>query len=161
MKIHFQPIGFVHSPFRDVDEMPIQPSSAISAEGYAEIFSQYRAGLKDLNGFSHVLLLYYLHKVSRVDLTVTPFLDDEPRGIFSTRAPTRPNPIGISVVRLIKVASSRIYLSNIDILDNTPLLDIKPYVPDFDHPSDVQIDIGWLSSSRDKIKGKMSDQRFK
>ena len=95
--IRFQPIGLIHSPFQQLEQMPIQPATSSSADGYAQIFPEYVPGLKDLDGFSHVFLLYHLHKSPRADLTVTPFLDQEPRGIFATRAPTRPNPIGLSV----------------------------------------------------------------
>jgi tRNA-Thr(GGU) m(6)t(6)A37 methyltransferase TsaA len=159
MKIEFSPIGIIHSPFKDLEEMPIQPSGKASSEGAAEIFAEYLPGLKDLDGFSHVILIYYLHAVKRVDLQVTPFLDEQPRGIFATRAPTRPNPIGLSIVRINRVKGTKIFLSDIDILDGTPLLDIKPYVPDFDQPDEVKI--GWLQSAKAKVRGQKSDDRFK
>jgi len=159
MKIQFEPIGIIHSPFKDLEQMPIQPTGFSSADGYAEVFTEFVEGLKDLDGFSHIILLYHLHRTSRIDLVVTPFLGQELRGIFATRAPTRPNPLGLSIVKLIRIEHEKIYLSNIDILDDTPLLDIKPYVPEFDQQQDVRI--GWLTASRSEIKDKKSDNRFK
>jgi tRNA-Thr(GGU) m(6)t(6)A37 methyltransferase TsaA len=159
--IKFEPIGTIHSPFKDLEQMPIQPTSASSSAGVVEIFPEYVDGLRDLDGFSHIILIYHFDRVSRVDLTVVPFLDLQPRGVFSTRAPTRPNPIGLSVVKLVRVEGPRIYVSHIDILDATPLLDIKPYVPDFDQPQQAQIRLGWLAASGADVKDKKSDDRFK
>lgn len=158
MVIKFFPIGIIHSPFHSLAGMPIQPTSKSSAEGYVEIFEPYRAGLRDLDGFSHVILLYHLHKVTRMDLQVTPFLDDQPRGVFATRAPTRPNPIGLSITRLKRIEGGKLYLGNIDILDGTPLLDVKPYVPEMDQPQDVKI--GWLESAKERLVEQESDDRF-
>ncbi len=159
MRIQYEPIGIISSPFTDLRDMPIQPTGRVSAPGFADIFSEFTEGLKDLEGFSHVIILYHLHKSRRVDLTVTPFLDDEPRGIFATRAPTRPNPIGLSVVELKRIEGSRLHLSNLDILDGTPILDIKPYVPEFDKHQVYRI--GWLEQAKGKIKSKKSDSRFR
>jgi len=139
--------------------MPIQSTGEASAPGTAEVLPEFAAGLKDLEGFSHVILLYYLHEVRRVDLVVTPFLGSEPRGVFATRAPTRPNPIGLSIVKLLRIEGNRLYLGNVDILDGTPLLDIKPYVPEFDQPTDVRS--GWLEAARGKVKSAKSDDRFR
>ena len=158
MSITYRPIGIIHSPFKDLREMPIQPSGRLSAPGRVEIHPDFTAGLKDLDGFSHVILLYHLHKVKRVDLSVTPFLDSQPRGIFATRAPTRPNPIGLSIVKLVKIEGNTLHVDNIDILDSTPLLDIKPYVPEFDQPQEAHI--GWLEQARGKVKSAKSDERF-
>jgi tRNA-Thr(GGU) m(6)t(6)A37 methyltransferase TsaA len=105
-KIQFQPIGIIHSPFTTLEQMPIQPTGAASREGYIEIFPENQDGLKDLDGFSHIILFYHLHKAPRVDLTVTPFLDKQPRVFFATRAPTRPNPIGLSIVQLVRIETS-------------------------------------------------------
>jgi len=157
--VTFTPIGIISTPFTDLEQMPIQSSGRASAAGSAQIFPEYLEGLKDLEEFSHVILLYHLHKVERVDLTVTPFLDTEPHGVFATRAPTRPNPIGLSVVQLTGIEGDRIYLENLDILDGTPLLDIKPYVSEFDQPEKVRL--GWLSSAKKKIRDQESDDRFK
>ena len=157
-KIEFRSIGIVHSPFTRLEGMPIQPKSAAAAEGWVEVLPEYEEGLRDLDGFSHAILLYYFHRASRVELVVTPFLDDEPRGVFSTRAPTRPNPIGLSIVPILKIEGRRIDVANIDILDGTPLLDIKPFVPPFDLPEDTRI--GWLSGRTDRLKTGESDDRF-
>ena len=159
MKIELSPIGIIHSPFKTLEDMPIQPATKASADGVAEIFQEYQEGLKDLDGFSHVFLLFYLHKDERVDLTLKPFLDEEQRGVFATRAPTRPNPIGLSVVRIDRIEENKIYLKDIDILDGTPLLDIKPYVPEFDQPE--RASIGWLAASKERIRDQKSDDRFK
>jgi len=159
MEITYRPIGVIHSPFTDLKEMPIQPTSAASAPGIAEVFPEFADGLKDLEGFSHVILLYHLHQALRVELAVTPFLGSAKRGIFATRAPTRPNPIGLSIVQLLRVDGNRLELGNIDILDGTPLLDIKPYVPDFDRPEKTRA--GWLESERGKVKDARSDDRFR
>ena len=159
ISIQYTPIGIIHTPFKDLKSMPIQPTSKASATGKVEIYPQYAEGLKDLDGFSHIILLYHLHAVQRTSLQVIPFLDDEPHGIFATRAPTRPNPIGLSVVRLTGIQGNILMIEDVDILDETPLLDIKPYVPEFDQPPDAKI--GWLESARGKIKSKKSDNRFK
>ena len=158
LKISFTPIGVIHSPFHDLSAMPIQPSSAASAPGVVEIFPRFAAGLKDLEGFSHVILLYHLHQVSRVELIVTPFLDTEARGVFASRAPLRPNPIGLSVVPLEKIEANRLYVDRLDVLDGTPLLDLKPYVPEFS--DQAQVRIGWLEGARGKIAQTRSDARF-
>jgi tRNA-Thr(GGU) m(6)t(6)A37 methyltransferase TsaA len=158
MKITYRSIGSIHSPFRELKDMPIQPTGQASAPGTVEVFTEFAAGLKDLEGFSHVILLYHLHEVRRVDLMVTPFLGSERRGVFATRAPTRPNPIGLSIVELVRIEGNRLYLGNVDILDGTPLLDIKPYVPEFDQP--VAARAGWLEEARGKVRSVKSDDRF-
>ena len=158
MKIEYRPIGIIHSPFQDIEGMPIQPAGASSVQGRVEVFPEYAEGLKDLDGFSHIILLYHFHCVEGSELIVTPFMDASPRGVFSTRAPRRPNPIGISVVRLLSIEGTLLHVENVDILDATPLLDIKPYTPQFDHyPVDR---IGWLEPTKDEVKGKRSDRRF-
>jgi tRNA-Thr(GGU) m(6)t(6)A37 methyltransferase TsaA len=159
MNITYHSIGTIHSPFKELSGMPIQPAGESSAPGTVEILPEFTLGLKDLEGFSHLILLYHLHKSHRVALTVTPFLDSQPHGIFATRAPHRPNPIGLSVVKLVKVEGSLIYVDNLDILDGTPLLDIKPYVPEFD--SQPEIRLGWLESVKGKVRTTRSDDRFK
>jgi len=159
LKISYQPIGIIHSPFTDLKDMPIQPASLSSAPGTVEIYPQYLAGLQDLDGFSHIILIYHLHRITRTDLTVTPFLDSKPHGVFATRAPTRPNPIGLSIVRLQRIEAERLYVDSIDILDGTPLLDIKPYVPDFDQP-EPPVKIGWLENAPGRVQTFRSDERF-
>ncbi len=158
MTITYNAIGIIHSDFTDLSAMPIQPASKTSGPGRIEIFAEYADGLRDLDGFSHIILLYHFHEVKRVDLTVTPFLDSEPRGVFATRAPTRPNPIGLSVVRLVAVQGNTILVDDLDILDGTPLLDIKPYVPEFDHRPDAKT--GWLEQAKGSVREQQSDGRF-
>ena len=159
MNVTYRPIGTIHSPYQDLKDMPIQPTCEAGGPGTAEVFAEFSEGLKDLDGFSHVILLYHLHESREAKLTVTPFLDTVERGVFATRAPSRPNPIGMSVVELLRVEDNRLHLGHVDILDNTPLLDIKPYVPDFDCPEDVRV--GWLTAAREKFRGTRSDDRFK
>ncbi len=158
MEVTYHAIGVIRSPFTDVKQMPIQPTGEASAPGTVEVFPDFAEGLKDLEGFSHVILLYHLHEVRRTDLTVTPFLGSEPHGVFATRAPTRPNPIGLSVVKLDRIEGISLHLANLDILDGTPVLDIKPYVPEFDQPTDVRV--GWLEAARGRIRSAKSDDRF-
>lgn len=158
MNIKYRPIGVIHSPFNEVKGMPIQTAGASGTRGRVEVFSGYSDGLKDLDGFSHIILLYHFHRAGETSLVITPFMDSTPRGVFATRAPRRPNPIGISVVKLVRLKSSNLTVENIDILDGTPLLDIKPYVPDFDrHPADR---IGWLENVSGKVRAQRSDRRF-
>ena len=157
--ISFSPIGVFHTPFKSLDEMPIQPTGKASAPGTAEIYTEYRGALADLDRFSHVILIYHLHRVESWKPKVTPFLDKIERGLFATRAPARPNPIGISIVRLERIQSGVIYLGNVDILDGTPLLDIKPYVPAFDQPQGP-VKIGWLADSTGDVQDMQSDDRF-
>jgi tRNA-Thr(GGU) m(6)t(6)A37 methyltransferase TsaA len=158
--ITYHPIGLLHTPFTDLQGMPIQPSGATSAPGTAEIFPEFAAGLQDLEGFSHVILLYHLHAVRKVDLTPTPFLDSEPHGVFATRSPSRPNPIGLSIVPLVRVEGNLLHLQNLDMLDGTPLLDVKPYVPEFDRPAG-KVETGWLAKARGRVRSTKSDGRFR
>ena len=159
MKIEFKPIGIIHSPFNEPENMPIQPAGAKGIKGTIEIFNEYQDGLKDLEGFSHVILLYHLHRSTGFKLQVIPFMDTELRGVFATRAPRRPNPIGISVVELGRIENGLLHIRNVDILDGTPLLDIKPYVPEFDFQENVRT--GWLEKARDHVSTRKSDDRFK
>ncbi|MCJ7567733.1 MAG: tRNA (N6-threonylcarbamoyladenosine(37)-N6)-methyltransferase TrmO [Anaerolineales bacterium] len=155
----YQAIGLIRSPFKDLEGMPIQPTSKASAAGRVEIFPEYMEGLKDLEGFSHIILLYHMHAAREQALTVSPFLDSSPRGIFATRAPIRPNPIGLSIVKLIRVDGGVLDVDDLDVLDGTPLLDLKPYVPDFDHRPEARI--GWLEKAKGEVRGKTSDDRFR
>jgi tRNA-Thr(GGU) m(6)t(6)A37 methyltransferase TsaA len=158
MNITYHPIGTIHSPFHELSGMPIQPSSESSAPGTVELLPEFIPGLKDLVGFSHIILLYHLHQSQRHVLTVTPFLDSKPHGVFATRSPRRPNPIGLSVVMLLRVEENILYVENLDILDGTPLLDIKPYVPEFDSPPDFRL--GWLEEVKGMVRTTRSDDRF-
>jgi tRNA-Thr(GGU) m(6)t(6)A37 methyltransferase TsaA len=159
MRIVYQPIGVVHSPFRDVEGVPIQPTAAAGIRGSVEVLPELVEGLQDLDGFSHIVLLYHFHLVRESRLTVTPFLDSRPRGVFATRAPTRPNPIGLSIVRLLNVEGNILHVENVDIVDGTPLLDIKPYVPEFDHHAAERT--GWLEQARGQVQAQKADGRFR
>jgi len=158
MEITYSPIGTIHSPFHKLTSMPIQPSSESSAPGTVDLLPEFTLGLKDLQGFSHIILIYHLHQSYRYSLTVVPFLDTEPHGVFATRAPHRPNPIGVSVVPLIRIDDNIIYVDQLDVLDGTPLLDIKPYVPEFDTPTEIHL--GWLEGAKGKVRNTRSDNRF-
>ena len=122
--------------------MPIQPTGAKGIQGTVEILPEFQAGLNDLEGFSHIILLYHLHRSEGFKLTVTPFLDDQPRGLFATRAPKRPNSIGLSVVKLVRQEENILHIENVDILDGTPLLDIKPYIPVFEPDEEILVQVG-------------------
>lgn len=158
MEITFYPIGVVHSPFKVLSDMPIQPVGDHCESGIVEIFDEFTEGLKDIDGFSHIMLIYYFHRVEERALRVIPFLDKQQRGIFATRAPVRPNPIGLSVVRLVERTGSKLKVDDLDILDGTPLLDIKPYIPEFDHRPEAAI--GWLEDARGRAAQQRSDERF-
>jgi tRNA-Thr(GGU) m(6)t(6)A37 methyltransferase TsaA len=159
MAVSYQPIGTIHSPFEGVEKVPIQPAAARGIRGTVEVMPEFVAGLQDLHGFSHIILLYHFHRVRQVRLTVVPFMDDQPRGVFATRAPSRPNPIGLSIVRLLGIEGNVLQIENVDIVDGTPLLDIKPYVPAFDHNDAERT--GWLEATGDRVKEQKSDDRFK
>jgi tRNA-Thr(GGU) m(6)t(6)A37 methyltransferase TsaA len=159
MKIEFSPIGIIHSPFTELEGMPIQPTGAAGIKGTVEVFKDFRQGLADLDGFSHIILLYFFHLSRGFELHVVPFLDSTPRGLFATRAPKRPNPIGLSIVQLDRIDGGMLYIQNVDILDGTPLLDIKPYVPEFDAQANVRT--GWLEKAKKTVSNRKSDDRFK
>ena len=153
-----RPIGTIHSPFKEQEGMPSQPTGARDVQGSIDVDPAYAAGLKDLDGFSHIYLLYHFHRSKGFQLRVVPFLDQMQRGLFSTRAPRRPNAIGLSVVRLISIDGPRLQILDVDVLDGAPLLDIKPYVPAFDAFPDAKV--GWLTGRDDGVRGKKSDERF-
>jgi tRNA-Thr(GGU) m(6)t(6)A37 methyltransferase TsaA len=140
MKIEMHPIGVIHSPFKDAGGTPIQ-SIRSSARGQVEVFPEFSAGLRDLEELSHIYLIYVFHRSEGFTLVVQPFLDDQEHGLFATRYPSRPNQIGISVVRLLERRENILSIEGVDMLDETPLLDIKPYLPEFDHHSGVRA--GW------------------
>ncbi|MFB1486513.1 MULTISPECIES: tRNA (N6-threonylcarbamoyladenosine(37)-N6)-methyltransferase TrmO [unclassified Thiocapsa] len=158
MNIEYSPIGTIHSPFAEPTDMPIQPTGALGVSGTIEVLDAFREGLKDLDGFSHLILLYHFHHSRGFNLQPVPFLDREPRGLFATRAPKRPNAIGLSVVQLDKIEGGLLSITNVDILDGTPLLDIKPYVPAFDTPKDVRT--GWFEKAASAVSSHRSDDRF-
>jgi tRNA-Thr(GGU) m(6)t(6)A37 methyltransferase TsaA len=159
MKIEFEPIGIIHSPFTEPEGMPIQPAGAAGVKGTVEVFEDFYPGLKDLDGFSHIILLYHFHRSHGFNLQVVPFMDSKHRGLFATRAPKRPNPIGLSIVQLDKIEDGLLHIQGVDILDGTPLLDIKPYVPEFDAQVDVRT--GWLEKTGRTVSNRKSDDRFK
>ena len=157
-KIEYEPIGIIHSPFKVPKGVPIQSKSAKGICGTIEMFPEYREGLDGLNDFSHVILIYHFHLAKKSSLKVKPYMDDKMHGVFSTRSPSRPNPIGISIVHLVKIDNNIVHIENVDILDKTPLLDIKPYVPEFDI---ITVDkIGWLEKNIHKLSKSKDDGRF-
>lgn len=159
MDIGLKSIGVVHSEFNSLQNMPVQPVGDNVSKGSIELDYQFAEGLKDLEGFSHIIVIYYFHKAGQVKLTVKPFLDKDTHGVFSTRAPVRPNHIGLSVVEIEKITDNIITVKNIDILNGTPVLDIKPFVPDFDIP-ESEVRIGWLASNVQNVTTSLSDNRF-
>jgi tRNA-Thr(GGU) m(6)t(6)A37 methyltransferase TsaA len=145
MEFRFRSIGIIHSPFTDKSEMPIQASRS-TARGQVILEPEYIPGLKDIEGFSHLILLYVFHRSSGYNLEVRPFLDDQMHGLFATRYPSRPNPLGLSVVRLLGRQDHILEIMEVDVLDGTPLLDIKPYMPDFDVRTGAEI--GWYATRK-------------
>jgi tRNA-Thr(GGU) m(6)t(6)A37 methyltransferase TsaA len=156
--MEFSPIGVIHTPHTDPKGTPIQPIGATNIEGIIELHLKYIEGLKDLDGFSHIILLYHFHKSKQYNLKVKPYMDQETRGLFATRYPGRPNPIGLSVVRLSKIIENRLYILDVDMLDGTPLLDIKPFIPEIDNRENARI--GWLENRVHKMSETRSDGRI-
>ena len=155
-KICLKPIGVIHSPYRRPEDAPRRPRSFPAAKATVKVFARYRAGLRDLRGFSHVLLVYHLHLSRGYDLVCRPFLDPKRRrGVFATRYPRRPNPIGISVVRLLKVRKDGLEVSHVDMVDGSPLLDIKPYIPETGAKERVKL--GWLEAVVPQLKADRRD----
>ena len=144
MKIEFESIGTIHSPFKELEGMPIQPTGAKGIEGKICLKDEYKAGLKDIDEFSHLILIYHLHKTKGHALEVKPFMDNTTHGVFATRSPKRPNNIGMTTV-----------------MDGTPLLDIKPYVPQLFEDTLVEdLKIGWFENNHQKAKNQKADDRF-
>ena len=158
MKITYRPIGIIYSPFKEPKGTPIQPNAAKDIEGIVEVFTQYEKGLEDIEGFSHIILIYHFHLSKAYSLEVKPYMDNKLHGLFATRAPARPNPIGLSVVRLTKVERNNLYIKDVDIVNETPLLDIKPFVPEF-NAEDI-IKKGWLEKNIRKLPESKDDGRF-
>jgi tRNA-Thr(GGU) m(6)t(6)A37 methyltransferase TsaA len=157
-EIKYKPIGVVHSPFKKPKGTPIQPAGAENINGTVEVFPEYTAGLKDLEGFSHIILIYHFHLSKGAALKVRPYMDSEVHGVFAMRGPSRPNPVGISVVRLVKIEENILHIQDVDVVDGTPLLDIKPYVPEFDIRKVEKI--GWLEKNVHKLSTTKDDERF-
>jgi tRNA (adenine37-N6)-methyltransferase len=151
-----KPIGTIHSPFRRAAGTPIQATMAKGSEGSVEVFAEFVPGLKDLEGFERICLLYWFHRATPARLSVKPFLDPHEHGVFATRAPCRPNAIGLSCVRLLGIEGGRLRIGDVDILDETPLLDIKPYAPAFD--SFKVRRAGWLRNKDRRVV--VADGRF-
>ena len=156
--MEIQPIGMIHTPFAELANMPIQPAGAAAVEGWVELEPALAPGLCDLAGFSHIYLIYHFHQATRSELTVVPYLDTTPRGVFATRSPLRPAHIGLSVVELLAVDGHRLRVRGVDMLDGTPLLDIKPYIEAFDHRPGARA--GWMQQSAAAIAATRSDERF-
>lgn len=156
-QLEIESIGVIETPFREPAGTPIQPSRANGVLGKVQIEPRFHAGLKDLAGFERIWLIYWFHKASGSNLLVTPFLDTRERGIFATRSPARPSPLGISAVRLLAVrADGVLEIADVDMVDGTPLLDIKPYVPEFD--SHAHSRAGWFDESHSQLC--VADERF-
>jgi tRNA-Thr(GGU) m(6)t(6)A37 methyltransferase TsaA len=157
-EIKYKPIGIIHSPFKEPKGTPIQPAGAKDIEGTVEVFPEYAEGLKDVEGFSHIILIFHFHLSRGVSLKTKPYMDTEEHGIFAIRGPRRPNPIGISTVRLVRIEENILHIKDLDIIDGTPLLDIKPYVPEFDIYEVVKT--GWLEKNVHKLPTSKDDGRF-
>ena len=141
-EIKFRPIGIIRTPFKDRDSVPSSTRKGKNSRGTIKIKDEFLEGLKDLPGFSHIVLVFHFHEIEDYKLYANPLLDDVKRSVFATRSPARPNPIGISIVRLEKVENQILYVSDLDMLDGTPLLDIKPYIPYWEPENEIKL--GWL-----------------
>lgn len=157
-EIRYKPIGVIHSPFKDPKGTPIQPAGAEGVNGKVEVFPEYADGLKDIEGFSHIILIYHFHLSKGTLLIAKPYMDNEARGVFAMRGPSRPNPIGISTVRLVGIEGNILHIQDVDIVDGTPLLDIKPYVPEFDTRQAKRV--GWLGKNVHKLRMAKDNGRF-
>jgi tRNA-Thr(GGU) m(6)t(6)A37 methyltransferase TsaA len=157
--ITYLPIGVVRSPYAALDGMPLQTVASAEVEATVELHPRVRDALRDLDGFSHVWLLAHLHRVDGWAPEVTPFLDDDrPRGVLATRSPRHPNPIGLSLVELVAVEPGALRIHGIDLVDGTPVLDVKPYVPLFDARDDVRA--GWFAAAAERVRTVRSDGRY-
>jgi len=151
-------IGTIHTPYTSLDKMPIQPKGAKEVIATLDIKEAYVQGLKDLEGFSHIYLIYYFHQSTRTELKVIPFMDTEERGVFSTRSPLRPSHIGLSLSELVCINDNIVTIKGIDVLNGTPLLDIKPYIPQFESVKEVKT--GWMGKDDEAVSNARSDARF-
>ncbi len=142
MDITMQPIGIIRSPYKEAKDIPIQGVFKDKTEAWIELKDRYADGLKDLDGFSHAIIIYYFHKSDREDMKGKPFLEQNKHGIFAIRSPHRPNHIGFSIVKINNIEGNKLYFTEVDMLDKTPVLDIKPYVKYFDSRENVVS--GWL-----------------
>jgi len=159
-KVILDIIGKIKTPWLTLDNMPIQPTGAKNVKGVIELFPEYYAGLKDIEGFSHITIIYQLHLVTEPQLEVIPFMDTKTKGVFATRSPKRPNKLGISTVKIEKVEGNKIHILDVDMINDSPLLDIKPFFEDFDNRFNTKK--GWLANKNDLNKEHFkSDLRFK
>ncbi len=156
--IVYKPIGIIHSPFKEPKNTPIQPAGAEGIEGRIEVFPEYSECLKDIEGFSHIIIIYHFHLINNWKPLVKPYMDENFHGVFATRAPARPNSIGLSIVNLVDVNDNILIVKDIDVVDKTPLIDIKPYTPDFDIREVKRI--GWLEKNIHKLPNSKDDGRF-
>ena len=145
-----KPIGIIRSPFTTKEDAPIQGVCSPTSKGTVELFPEYEEGLKDIETFSHIIVLYQFDRAGEMKLVRPPFLDDEPHGVFASRHPCRPNKVGLTVVRLISRVKNVLEISGIDVLDKTPVIDIKPYVPRFD--CFPEANEGWIASKQNRPK---------
>jgi tRNA-Thr(GGU) m(6)t(6)A37 methyltransferase TsaA len=156
--VSYRPIGIIETPFLTREGMPIQAAGGEGVRGRVRLFPEYVPGLQDLGGFSHIILIYHFHLTHDAPLRVTPFLDTVARGVFATRSPNHPNAIGISIVRLLDIKDGTLEIEDLDIVNETPLLDIKPYVPAFDHRQPERL--GWLEKADEAVRKTKADRRF-
>jgi len=157
-EICYEPIGIINSPNKNGKGTPIQPRGAKNITGKVTVYDKYKEGLKDLYGFSHIILIYHFHRSKEYSLSSKPYMDDKKHGVFAMRGPSRPNSIGFSVVELLKIENNNLFIKNLDILDGTPVLDIKPYVPQFDIYEVSKY--GWLENVVHKLDNTEDDGRF-
>jgi tRNA-Thr(GGU) m(6)t(6)A37 methyltransferase TsaA len=157
-KVTLEFIGTIHTPFIEPKGTPITSFAGSGVKGTVEVNEQFAPGLKDIEGFSHLTLIYYMHRVTRKGLNSVPFMDDEPHGVFATRSPLRPNHIGMSIVRLMGVRGNTLDIQDLDIVDGTPLLDIKPYIPQVDSRTECRT--GWFTGDMDRMKRTRDDGRY-
>ena len=158
IELKIRPIGIIHSPFTGPTGTPIQSPAGADVRATVEVYPEFAEGLQDLEGFSHLILLYHFHLAKPYSLTVLPFMDSVPHGLFATRAPSRPNPIGLSVVRLVSRTENILTIEEVDIFDGTPLLDIKPYISDADLRQGTRK--GWLENKGERMHSTKDDSRF-
>ena len=160
VEVRYKPIGIIHSEFKKKEGMPIQPTGALRKRGQVEISPEYVLGLRDLEVFPYIYLIYHFHLSKGYSLFTKPFMDNKKHGVFATHAPRRPNAIGLSVVKLVSIEDNILQVENIDIIDGTPLLDIKPYISSFIEKEKADIRIGWLSKEPYQAYIHRSDKRF-
>jgi len=156
--MQLNPIGIIQTPYNTLEQMPIQPKGAKGVIASIKINDEYVMGLKDLNGFSHIYLIYHFHQTTRSELEVIPFMDTTKRGVFATRSPLRPSHIGLSITELVSIDDNIVTIKGIDVLNGTPLLDIKPYIPQFDGVKKIKT--GWMNKKESEVADTRSDKRF-